>query len=185
MTNTPDSTSTSSVITASVAGTSSPTVPIRSRSVRKPRKARTPRLTVGRVETLVRGKLAGKTMEELGEEVGLGRHQVSKLLKRPDVQGAIQALRDTIREETIGQIVGQHLSAWRLFKASVDAGSTKDADNMARVLLNLEKIGSSSSGEARKLDLTETVEVDPLTLSEESKELLNAVKEILLRTSVS
>ena len=124
-------------------------------------------------------------MEELGRDVGLGRHQVSKLLKRPDVQGAIQALRDTIREETIGQIVGQHLSAWRLFKASVDAGSTKDADNMARVLLNLEKIGSSSSGEARKLDLTETVEVDPLTLSEESKELLNAVKEILLRTSAS
>ena len=178
----PDSASTSSGIAAgTVATTSSPSAPTRSKSGKRIKH----RMTVGRVETLVKGRLAGKTMAELGKEVGLGRHQVSTLLKRPDVQGAIQGIRDTIREETIEQIVGQHLAAWRLFKSSVDAGSTKDADNMARVLLSLEKIGSSSSGEARKLDLTETVEVDPLTLSEESKELLNSVKEILLRTSVS
>ena len=140
-------------------------------------------VTPGKIERIIVNRMDGLTLKQTAKAVDLCTSSVQKVLNRPEVHEQIVSIRETIRHQTITELLDRQGDAWKLFKTSLEQGSTKDADNMARVLLNMEKIASSASGEARKLETVIREDVSEAAMSVESQELLEAVKDILRRES--
>ena len=141
---------------------------------------RAPRMvTKPLIEQVAGQKSEGKTRPQVAAALGLSEGTVRRVERHPEFQAVMTSIRERIRTETVSKLLETHRKVWTLFVASVEAGSTKDADNMARVLLNLEKIAASSSGEARKLETLERHELVEGTQDRETQELLRAIAGLL------
>lgn len=143
----------------------------------RPRKsARPPRqVTPARIDRIVALKLDGASRKEIAETLQLAPSSIHTTMARPDFQVRMDAMRETIRQATTERVLQTHDKTWAVFETSLDSGNTKDADNMARVLLNLEKIAGSTSGETRRIEHTGTIEVSGPPVIEQLQILLAQV----------
>ena len=106
----------------------------------------------------------------------LSQSAVTRVLHQPNVQELIGRYREVLRSDSLEKAVGVNAKAWTLADEVLDAKDTRGFDAVMRGLYATEKIASSASGEARRIE--GTLQIAHADLTEEAKELLKALAEI-------
>ena len=119
----------------------------RRRSRRRPTRI-TPAV-VDRVATLTAG---GVSTRRTAAALNLSPETVTKIKSRDEVRDLITKLRETIRETALQAISRGQRKTWDWLDDVVETRDPKAFDYVTRGLAALEKVASSASGEARRLE---------------------------------
>lgn len=119
----------------------------RRRSRRRPTRI-TPAV-VDRVATLTAG---GVSTRRTAAALNLSPETVTKIKSRDEVRDLITKLRETIRETALSAIHRGQRKTWDWLDDVVETRDPKAFDYVTRGLAALEKVASSASGEARRLE---------------------------------
>lgn len=182
---------TSSAGTASVGGTATPTVsppskPVEpgdltgtSLSLSRKRRGRPLKSTPGKVTPAVVDQVAamtamGVSAKKAAEALNLSSSTINKIRGQAEVKVLIGRLRESIREVALSHIAKTQEATWAWLSKVISAEDPKAFDAITRGLSALEKISSSTSGEARKVE-GEITHYEGTDVKEEAKNLLDAL----------
>lgn len=109
---------------------------------------------------MVAALAAGLTAEQVAKAFNVHPATVYRVMKRGDNPRLLEILRQEIREKTLHGVKQTTPKALEWLEDIVtNRTSAKDADALARALHALEKIASSASGEAKRVETNKRVKV--------------------------
>lgn len=94
----------------------------------------------------------GVSTRDAAKALKLAPGTITAIKSREEVQALIVRLRETIRELSLTEIAKGQQRAWDWLGEIVDLKDSKSFDLVTRGLAALEKISSSTSGEARRVE---------------------------------
>lgn len=95
---------------------------------------------------------AGGSVAQVARAVGVSKDSVRRVIRHPDTQDLITHVRATIKEWTLKGVQSTVRDAYTFLKETVQSREAKDFQLVANGLANLERVSSSASGEARKVE---------------------------------